>query len=56
MFLMSSNGTQLAALADLYTQNKIQAVIDRSYGFTESIEALEYLSRGRAKGKVVITH
>lgn len=56
MFMMSSNGPQLAELADLYMQNKIQAVIDRSYGFTESIEALEYLSKGRAKGKVVITH
>ena len=56
MFMMSSNGAQLADLADLYAQNKIQAVIDRSYGFTDSIDALEYLSKGRAKGKVVITH
>jgi NADPH:quinone reductase-like Zn-dependent oxidoreductase len=56
MFLMSSNGAQLTDLANLYRQNKIQAVIDRSYGFTQSIEALAYLSTGRAKGKVVITH
>jgi len=56
MILMSSNGAQLADLADLYVQKQIRAVIDRSYGFAESIEALEYLAKGRAKGKVVITH
>tara|TARA_B110000503_G_scaffold124332_1_gene190781 strand:+ start:14476 stop:15531 length:1056 start_codon:yes stop_codon:yes gene_type:complete len=56
MILMSSDGAQLAELADLYVQQKIHAVIDRSYAFTESIEALEYLLKGRAKGKVVIKH
>ena len=56
MILMSSDGAQLAELADLYEQQKIHAVIDRSYAFTESIEALEYLLKGRAKGKVVIKH
>jgi len=56
MILMNSDGVQLAELAELYVQKKIKAVIDRSYPFTESIEALKYLSKGRAKGKVVITH
>ena len=56
MILMNSDGVQLAELAELYVQKKIKAVIDCSYPFTESIEALKYLSKGRAKGKVVITH
>jgi|TARA_B110000495_G_C23018151_1_gene603498 alcohol dehydrogenase len=56
MILMNSDGVQLAELANLYLQEKIKAVIDRSYPFTESIDAFEYLSKGRAKGKVVITH
>lgn len=56
MILMSSNGAQLAQLTNLYLQKKITAVIDRSYPFMESIEALAYLAKGRAKGKVVIKH
>ncbi len=56
MILMNSDGVQLAELAELYVQKKIKAVIDCSYPFTESLAALKYLSKGRAKGKVVITH
>jgi NADPH:quinone reductase-like Zn-dependent oxidoreductase len=56
MILMSSNGAQLAELVDLYVHKKIQPVIDSVYPFTKSIEALEHLLKGRAKGKIVIKH
>jgi hypothetical protein len=29
-------------------------VIDKTYNFGDSINALEYLSKGRAKGKVIV--
>ena len=32
----------------------IKPVIDNTYTFEESIEAIDYLSKGRAKGKVVV--
>ncbi|HIE77542.1 MAG TPA: NADP-dependent oxidoreductase, partial [Candidatus Thioglobus sp.] len=32
----------------------IKPVIDKTYGFGDSIQALEYLSNGRAKGKVIV--
>jgi alcohol dehydrogenase len=56
MILMSSNGAQLAELVDLYVHKKIQPVIDSVYPLTKSIEALEHLLKGRAKGKIVIKH
>ena len=56
MILMSSNGAQLAELVDLYVHKKIQPVIDSVYPFTKSIEALEHLLKGCAKGKIVIKH
>jgi len=29
-------------------------LIDKVYNFDESIQALEYLAKGRAKGKVIV--
>ncbi|MDC1341369.1 NADP-dependent oxidoreductase, partial [Oceanospirillaceae bacterium] len=56
MILMSPNGVQLAELVDLYVNKKIKPVIDSVYPFTKSIEALEHLLKGRAKGKILIKH
>ena len=56
MILMSPNGAQLAELVDLYVNKKIKPVIDSVYPFTKSIEALEHLLKGRAKGKILIKH
>lgn len=52
--LMSPNGDQLKELAKLYELGSIKPVIDKTYNFDDSIKALEYLSKGRARGKVVV--
>ena len=52
--LMSPNGTQLQKLAELYESEIIKPIIDKTYIFEESIQALKYLSKGHAKGKVVV--
>ncbi|MBF4410543.1 NADP-dependent oxidoreductase, partial [Vibrio anguillarum] len=49
--LMSPNGQQLSALADLYVANTITPVIDSVYKFDNSVEAFNSLVKGRAKGK-----
>ena len=51
---MSSSGAQLKKLAKLYESGLIKPVIDKTYDFKSSIPALEYLSTGRAKGKVIV--
>jgi len=53
-YLMSPNGKQLNELAKLYEKESLKPVIDNIYTFEESIGAIDYLSKGRAKGKVVI--
>jgi len=52
--LMSPNGAQLKELSKLYESGSIKPVIDKTYDFKSSIQALEYLSNGRAKGKVIV--
>ena len=51
---MSSSGAQLKKIAKLYESGLIKPVIDKTYDFKSSIKALEYLSTGRAKGKVIV--
>ena len=51
---MSPNGDQLEKLAKLYESGSIKPLIDKVYKFDESIQALEYLAKGRAKGKVIV--
>ena len=51
---MSSSGAQLKKIAKLYESGSIKPVIDKTYDFKSSIQALEYLSSGRAKGKVIV--
>ncbi len=45
----------LAYMAGLLESGKIVPVIDRTYPFRETAEALRYLGEGHARGKVVIT-
>ena len=52
--LMSPNGNQLQKLAELCESEIIKPIIDKTYTFEESIQALKYLSKGHAKGKVVV--
>jgi NADPH:quinone reductase-like Zn-dependent oxidoreductase len=53
---MHPSGSDLALLAELIEQGRLKATIDRTYPFPKIIEALDYVERGRAKGKVVVTN
>ncbi|MBE2212387.1 MAG: NADP-dependent oxidoreductase [Opitutaceae bacterium] len=48
------DGGQLAEIGELLKAGKIRPVIDKVFPFTEAKEALAYLEKGRAKGKVVV--
>lgn len=52
---MRSSGEQLGRLTDLIEQGKIKPVIDRTFPFESTGEALAYVEQGRSKGKVVVT-
>jgi NADPH:quinone reductase-like Zn-dependent oxidoreductase len=51
---MAANGAQLAKLTPLIETGVIVPVVDRIFPFEQTNEALAYIERGRAKGKVVI--
>ncbi|MGH8864958.1 MAG: NAD(P)-dependent alcohol dehydrogenase, partial [Burkholderiales bacterium] len=53
--LAQLNPEDLTILADLMQAGKITPVIDRRYPLSETAEAIRYLEKGHAKGKVVIT-
>jgi NADPH:quinone reductase-like Zn-dependent oxidoreductase len=55
MFVARSNQSDLAALAEMIATGKLTPVIDRICKLEETPEALAYLERGHARGKVVIT-
>jgi NADPH:quinone reductase-like Zn-dependent oxidoreductase len=44
----------LKELAKLYESGSIKPVIDKTYNFDDSIQALDYLSKGPARGKVIV--
>jgi len=48
------DGRQLAEIGKLLESGKIRPVIDRVFPFDQAKEALAYLEKGRAKGKVVV--
>lgn len=52
---MHPSGSELALLAELIEQGKLNAIIDRTYPLAKIAEALAYVESGRAKGKVVVT-
>lgn len=49
------NKKDLLFIKDLLEAGKVVPVIDRSYPFSETPEAIRYLEKGHAQGKVVIT-
>ena len=53
--LMKANGTQLKTLAALYNDGTLQPVLDRSFPFADTIDAMAYLDQGKANGKIVVT-
>jgi len=54
LILMKPNGKQLIDLKALIEDEKIKAIIDKTFLFPEAIKALLYQKTGRAKGKIVI--
>lgn len=48
------NKDDLGLLAELMQSGKLTAVIDRTYKLSDSAEALRYLEKGHARGKVVV--
>jgi NADPH:quinone reductase-like Zn-dependent oxidoreductase len=52
---MQANGTQLRELAARYDAGHLRPVIDKTFPFDHTLEALAYVEQGRANGKVVIT-
>ncbi len=52
---MQANGAQLREVAALYDAGHLHPVIDKTFPFGQTLEALAYLEQGRANGKVVIT-
>ena len=54
-FLVSLNGDDLVALTELIEAGKVKPVIDRTYAFHETPEALRQMGEGHARGKIVIT-
>ena len=45
----------LMTLADLLEQGEVRSVIDRCYPLSEAAEAIRYLEKGHARGKVVLS-
>jgi NADPH:quinone reductase-like Zn-dependent oxidoreductase len=54
MFLAELNPADLTTLADLMRAGKLTPVIDRRYPLTEVPDAMRYLEKGHARGKVII--
>ena len=54
MILAELNKEDLATLGTLMQSGKVTPVIDRTYKLTDAAEALRYLEKGHARGKVVV--
>jgi len=54
MILAELNKEDLATLGTLMQSGKVTPVIDRTYQLAETAEALRYLEKGHARGKVVV--
>jgi NADPH:quinone reductase-like Zn-dependent oxidoreductase len=54
-FLAQQNKADLTVLRELVDAAKIAPVIDRTYPFAQTADAIRYLEEGHARGKVVVT-
>ena len=54
-FLSKPNHEDMALLRGFLESGKVKPVIDRTYGLSETPEALGYVGKGHVRGKVVIT-
>jgi len=51
---MKASGSQLRQIAPLIETGAIRPVVDKIFPFESANEAIAYLEKGRAKGKVVV--
>jgi NADPH:quinone reductase-like Zn-dependent oxidoreductase len=51
---MRANGEQLSKITSLIESGVVRQVVDRTFPFQATNEAMAYLGTGRAKGKVVV--
>lgn len=51
---MRADGAQLRQITALIEEGKVRPVLDRTFSFEETPEALAYVEGGRSKGKVVV--
>jgi len=54
-FFMKASGPQLRALAALYDNGTLRPVLDCTFPFEQTLDAMAYVEQGKANGKVVIT-
>ncbi|MDH3290215.1 MAG: NAD(P)-dependent alcohol dehydrogenase [Gemmatimonadota bacterium] len=55
MFIAMGNKEDLEFLKELIEAGKVTPLIDRTYSLSEAPEAIRYLAKGHARGKVAIT-
>ncbi len=55
MFIAELTKKDLTILGDLMQSGKVKPVIDRTYPLNDIAEAIRYLEKGHARGKVVVT-
>ncbi|MCX6468861.1 MAG: NADP-dependent oxidoreductase [Corynebacteriales bacterium] len=56
-FYMHADGATLATLAALYEAGHLRPVVDTTFSFDDTVDAIAYVDAGRARGgKVVIAH
>lgn len=55
-FFMRADGSRLEDLRELYEDGTLRPVLDRTFPFDSTVEAMSYVEQGRAHGKVVIDH
>jgi NADPH:quinone reductase-like Zn-dependent oxidoreductase len=53
-FFMRADGAQLKALAALYDAGILRPVLDRTFPFADTIEAMAHVEQGKANGKIVV--
>jgi NADPH:quinone reductase-like Zn-dependent oxidoreductase len=54
-FFMRASGAQLTSLAELYDAGVLRPVLDRTFPFERTLDAMAYVEQGKAAGKIVVT-
>jgi NADPH:quinone reductase-like Zn-dependent oxidoreductase len=54
-FFMRASGSQLTTLAGLYDDATLRPMLDRTFDFDDTLDAMAYVEQGKANGKIVVT-